>query len=241
MKKIIILTGGSKGIGRAAAITLGRSHTVILISRNKDGLEESVRLVKESGGEAEYHVCDITDEEAVRVTIESVLAKYGKIDVLVNNAGVGIFKRVDKFTAAEFDLMYRVNMLGVFFCCKYTVPGMIKNRRGQIINISSVAGLNGFSGGSAYASSKFALMGFTESIREDLKKYGIAVSAICPGGVNTSFGDKDVQKMIKRKDYLLEPEDVAHSIEYLVNESETANTKLIELKPRCREDCREVD
>lgn len=236
-QKVVFITGASKGIGKAIAERLGRApgeYRLALFARGKEKLEGIV-----SGLKAESMVVagDVTREEDVREAVEAVVARFGRIDVLINNAGIGTFKRVDEFSLAEFEEVQRVNVTGPFLCTKYVVPRLIEQKSGQIINISSVAGLNGFKGGAAYAASKFALNGFTESLREDVKQYGVAVTAVCPGSVATGFGGYD-EEARRKQDYALEADDVARTVEYLVSESETANAKLIELKPRRRMDTR---
>ncbi len=236
MKKVIIITGASKGIGKAIALKLYKNHSLTLFARSKDKLNELSQLITEQGGKCITIAGDVTNEKDVARAINETVKNFGSIDVLINNAGIGLYKRVDEFSKEEFQEVLDINVLGPFLMTKYAVPHMISNKQGQIINISSVAGLNGFKQGSAYSASKFALNGFTESIREDLKDYGIAVTAVCPGGVRTEFGGDNPEKA--DRPFLLEADDVAHSIEYLVNESETANTKLIELKPRKRKEKR---
>jgi short-subunit dehydrogenase len=233
VKKNILITGASRGIGRAIAQRLGKSHNVAVFARDASALQS---LQKEIPG------CivlpgDITREEDVKSSVESAQKAFGRIDVLVNNAGIGTFKRADQFSLEEFRAIYQVNVEGTFLFTKYVLPAMIQNKAGQIINISSVAGLNGFKGGSAYAASKFAVNGFTESLREDVKEFGIAVSAVCPGSVATDFGGGSAAALLA-KDYAMTPDDVAATVEYLVNESETVNAKLIELKPRRRREFR---
>ena len=230
--KVIIITGASKGIGKAIALQLAVKNKLVLISRTTSELEELQQQIKAQGGESLIFSVDITNEMNVKSAISETLTKYGTIDVLINNAGIGLFRRVDQFSLDEFKHVQEVNLIGTFLLTKYTVPTLIKNKRGQIINIASVAGLNGFKSGTAYAASKFAMVGFTESLREDLKDFGIAVTVVCPGGVRTEFGGSNPDKM--DRDFLLEPEDVAKTVQYLVNESETSNAKLIELKPRKR-------
>ena len=235
-KKIILITGASRGIGRAIAENLV-DHKTIITGRKQADLQNLAKLIQDKGGETLPLVCDVTDENMVEECIKEATEHFGKIDVLINNAGIGKFKRVDEFTSKEFHEVYNTNMLGTFLFTKYVTPAMIKQKKGQIINIASVAGLNGFKGGTAYASSKFAMVGFTESLREDLKEFGIAVTAVCPGSVFTEFGGIDISKK-QNADYMLMPSDVARTIRYLIEESETANAKLIELKPRRKQEFR---
>ncbi len=235
-KKVAVITGASRGIGRAIAKILP-DFKLVLTARDEEALQETAKLAGVSTEDCLIFPADITDEQKVKELAEKALSRFGKIDVLINNAGIGTFKRVDEFTSDEFNRVYQVNMFGAFLTTKYITPGMIHRREGQIINIASVAGLNGFSGGTAYASSKFALVGFTESLREDVKKYGVAVTALCPGSVRTEFGGMELSRK-DQSDYLLMPEDVARTVRYLVDESDTANAKLIELKPRRKREAR---
>ena len=236
MPKVIFITGASKGIGKLTALTLSKNNIVVLFARSEDKLKELESSIKNSGSTCLVITGDVTKEEDVANAIKKTIEKYSRIDVLINNAGIGIYKRIDNLTYSEFKEVMEINMFGVFLTTKYVVPNMISRKQGQIINISSVAGLNGFKEGTAYSASKFALNGFTESLREDVKEFGIAVTVICPGGVRTEFGGGNPDKMTR--DFLLEPDDVVHTINYLIEESETANTKLIELKPRKRKDRR---
>lgn len=236
-EKVVFLTGASRGIGRAAALLLSRHHPVALLARDKAALEDLEKEIKAHGGRCLILPCDVTAEFNVAQAVDRVLKEFGRIDVLINNAGIGMFQRADKFSSADFETLFKVNVYGMFYCTKYVVPSMIEKKKGLIVNISSVAGLGGFKSGSAYSATKFAVNGFTESLREDVKEFGIAVSVVCPGGVNTGFGGGSSTSRPGR-DFLLEPEDVAKTLEYLVNESETANTKMIELKPRRRPEFR---
>jgi len=234
-KKVVIITGASKGIGRAIAENLS-DYAVVLASRNETAILNLASGIKKQGGEAFPVRCDVTIESNVQMCIDKTIDKYGHIDVLVNNAGMGIFKRVDEFTSEEFLEVQKVNMLGTFLFTKYVTPHLITQKKGQIINIASVAGLNGFKTGTAYAASKFAMVGFTESLREDLKEFGIAVTSLCPGSVLTDFGGANHDN--NESEYVLMPEDVARTVKYLIEESETANAKMIELKPRRRREYR---
>ena len=236
MTKTIFITGASKGIGRAIALKLAKSNAIVIFARTESKLKEVEKLILEKGGKCLCIVGDVTNEKDVSNAIKKTIENFGSIDVLINNAGIGLYKRIDEFTVDEFRKVLEINVIGPFLMTKYISPYMIDQKHGQIINISSVAGINGFKQGTAYSSSKFALNGFTESLREDLKEFGIAVTAVCPGGVRTEFGGGNAEKT--QRPFLLEPEDVAHTIEYLINESETSNTKLLELKPRKRKEQR---
>ena len=235
-RKVIVLTGASKGIGKAIAEKEGQRHHLSLFSRSESEMK-SILQSQDPALKSIYTVGDIKKEDDIRLCVEKTLQTFVRIDVLINNAWIGIFKLVDQFTYEEFDEIQKVNVYGSFLFTKYSLPNMIENKSGYIINISSVAGLNGFKTGTAYSASKFALNGFTESLREDVKQYGIGVCSICPGGVKTEFGGKGLEKF-QGNDFLLEPEDVARTVSYLIDESETSNTKLIELKPRRRKEYR---
>ncbi|MHA2497123.1 MAG: SDR family oxidoreductase, partial [Candidatus Hodarchaeales archaeon] len=199
--KVAIVTGASIGIGRAIALAFAsRGMKVVLAARNEDNLQALAEQIRSDGGEALVCVTDITKEEQVRNLIETTVKQYGTIDVLVNNAGVGRFKLIQDFSLEDYDFMFDVNVKGLFLCTKYTVPHLLEkdeSSRGKIINIASIAGKTGFKYGTLYSATKFAVVGFTWSLREDLKEKGIAVSAICPGGVNTDFGDAPKSEYIE--------------------------------------------
>lgn len=228
--RVAIITGASRGIGKAISIKLvKRGMKVVLAARN----ERQLLLVKDEidklkKGEAFIIPTDVTKEDDVRYLVKKTLAKFGVIDILINNAGIGIFKRADEFELKDFNQIFDVNVKGVFLLTKYVVPHMIRQKLGQIINISSIAGKNGFKSGTLYAASKHAVMGYTWSLREDVKEYGIKVTVICPGSVLTNFGGKKPNKV----EWSMDPEDVAHACDYLVSESENVNTAEIIIKPR---------
>ena len=184
----IIITGASKGIGRAIALRLAAGNHLVLTGRNGVQLESLATEVKQKGGSFEVHIVDLTRKEELEKFTEKVKQNNTTIDVLINNAGVGYFNRIDKFDDEEFDTIMKLNVYAPYYLCRAFAPVFISQKHGQVINISSVAGLNGFKSGTAYAASKHALNGFTESLREDLKEFGVAVTALCPGSVRTEFG-----------------------------------------------------
>ncbi len=228
--KVAIITGASKGIGRAISHKLAALNmNLMLVSRDLSLLEK----VKEeiSGlGTGEIHILsiDLTKETEIRTLVDKTLAQYGHIDILVNNAGVGKFKRIDEFTIDDYNFIFDLNVKGLFLLTKYIVPHLIAQQSGHIINVSSIAGKNGFKSGSLYSASKHAVQGFTWSLREDIKEFGIKVTAVCPGSVVTGFGGKEVDYV----EWSLEPEDIAHAVGFLVTESDSVNTAEIIIKPR---------
>lgn len=233
-EKVVLVTGATRGIGHAIAENLAGSYPLIITGRSADNLNALKKKLNDAGGKVEALPADLTSPEDRKSLVEGAIRLMGRIDCLINNAGMGIFGRADEIKEEDFRYVMELNLLAPYLLTQAVLPDMVARKSGQIINISSVAGLNGFKGGGAYAASKFALNGFTESLREDVKEFGIAVTAVCPGGVRTEFGGNPASV----RDFVLEPEDVAHTIRYLVDESETANTKLIELKPRRRTEYR---
>jgi short-subunit dehydrogenase len=228
--KTAIITGASKGIGRAISLKFAANNiNLVLASRDETLLKQLQDQIEEKYKIKSLIIpTDVTNEDQVKKLVQETLDQFGKIDILVNNAGVGRFKRADEFTLEDYDHMFDVNVKGVFLVCKYVVPHMITRESGQIINIASIAGKNGFKTGTLYAASKHAVVGYTWSLREDLKEYKIKVSVVCPGSVVTSFGGKKPEKV----EWSMEPEDVAHACYYLASESDYVNTAEIIIKPR---------
>ena len=155
MSKIIFITGASKGIGRSIALNLSMDNIVILFARSEEKLHELETTIKNQGGSCFCIVGDVTKAQDVSNAIANTIDRYSKIDALINNAGIGIYKRIENLSFTEFKMVLETNLLGVLLATRYTKPHMISRKQAQIINISSVAGLNGFKEGTAYASSKF--------------------------------------------------------------------------------------
>ncbi|UCG02160.1 MAG: SDR family oxidoreductase [Candidatus Heimdallarchaeota archaeon] len=228
--KTAIITGASKGIGKAISLNFAANNIdVVLAARNKTQLKQLQDEIEENYQVKSLIVpTDVTDEIQVKTLVQKTLDQFGKIDILINNAGVGRFKRADEFTLDDYNYMFDINVKGVFLVTKYVVPHMVARESGQIINIASIAGKNGFKTGTLYAASKHAVVGYTWSLREDLKEYKIKVSVVCPGSVVTEFGGKKPDKV----EWSMEPEDVAFACYYLASESDYVNTAEIIIKPR---------
>lgn len=184
--KIAVVTGAAGGIGWGIAIRLREAgFYVVILDANQEALKEALDMV-EGGGIGGY-VCDVTQEEMVRESIDKVLGDFGRIDVLVNNAGLQYVALIEDFDSGQFRHLVDVMLTGAFFTTKYVVPHMKSHKQGRIINISSINGLIGFAGKSAYNSAKHGLLGLTKVTALEVAEYDITVNAVCPGYVDTDL------------------------------------------------------
>lgn len=186
--KTAVVTGAGRGIGKAIALSLAqRGMNLVVASRTSGELEAVCAEIRDGGGEALPVRCDVASETDVTHLVDSAMRRYGTIDVLVNNAGVGFFSAVKDLRPADFDTMWSVNMRGAFLCSKAVLPHMIASSSGDIVNIASLAGRNAFVNGAGYAATKWALIGFSRCLMLEVRKHNIRVVTICPGSVDTSF------------------------------------------------------
>jgi len=224
--KSAIVTGGTKGIGRAiAAALLFEGLSVCITSRHQAEIDQAVG---ELGGEATGFVCDVRDYDQVRALIDHTLEKQGALDVLVNNAGIGVFELVEETSPEDFRAVLETNLFGVFHCCHAAIPVMKKGGGGYIINISSLAGANPHPRMAAYNASKFGLNGFSEALMQEVRHDNIKVSYIMPGSVNTEFGG---DAPTAEKSWQLTPQDVAEVVVDLLNHDNRALSSRIEIRP----------
>ena len=225
---VALLTGGSRGIGRAIALRLAAlGADVAICGRDHRALAAVAGLLRQAGVRAFSEVTDVTSAADVTRLVERTETELGPISILVNNAGIGIFGPTHERSEEEWDRVLDTNLKSVFLVSRAVALSMIRRRTGHIINISSLAGKNAFAGGGIYCASKWGLQGLTACLAEDLRGYGIRVSAICPGSVATDFSphaNKDASKM-------LQPEDVAHAVEMLVTQGPQSFLSNIELRP----------
>lgn len=184
--QVILITGAGRGWGRGMAIALAREGAqVIAIARTAEQVEETVRLVSAEGGKIEGCAADVRDDEAMKELFSSIGKKYGRLDVLVNNAGILPRKHYEDFTFEEIENVININLRGEILGCKLAIPMMKKQPNGgSIINVSSVAGVVAKEDESAYCTAKFGLEGFSKSIALELKDANIAVNTISPGNLN---------------------------------------------------------
>ncbi len=194
--KVAVVTGASSGIGAAVATALaGEGVRMALLARRKDRLENLFEEIRRRGGDALACSVDVTDQAAVRAAMESVLGQWGRIDLLINNAGQGLVAPFEKTTAEELRALLEVNLVGVLTVTQAVLPAMLRARSGHIINVGSVAGRRGVPFRSAYSATKFGLVGLTECMRQDLKEDGIHVSLVYPIYTETEFHDVETKKV----------------------------------------------
>jgi NAD(P)-dependent dehydrogenase (short-subunit alcohol dehydrogenase family) len=214
-----LVTGSGRGIGKEIAVLLAaKGLNVIVCSRTQTEIDNVLREIKSlEGGNAMGKRCDVSIASDVNNLVEEVLKKYGRIDVLINNAGISYVKKLIDTTEKEWDQTLDINLKGPFLLCKASVPHMMKNNLGVIINVSSGAGKVGFEDISAYCASKFGLMGLTESLTWEVANYNIRVMTICPGEVATKMQENvDSSYYQSNKDNMIQPKTVAEKIVEMV-------------------------
>jgi NADP-dependent 3-hydroxy acid dehydrogenase YdfG len=212
--KVALITGASAGIGRAAALALaGEGARIALTARRRERLEEVAADVKKLGSEAVYVAGDAREEQTAKDIVARAMKAFGRIDILVANAGMGNYKNLVDTSAAEYDEMMDSNMKSSWLITRHTVPVMLKQRDGQILLVSSMAGVYGFAGEATYCATKFAQVGFAQGLDKELRPHGIKVGTINPGGVKTEFalGKGRTDEIIEKSGWL-EAEDVAQAI-----------------------------
>lgn len=186
--KIALITGASSGIGQRLAIDLAaKGATVVGCARSQASLQATLSEMRRVSPASATYVCDVSDFQQVRGMVQKVLSDFGRIDILINNAGVGTYGSFVESTADSLESVLRTNFLGAVYCVKEVLPSMIERRCGHIVNIASVAGKIGTPNMASYCASKFALIGLSESLYHELKPLGIHVSVICPGQVRTQM------------------------------------------------------
>ncbi|HSD63288.1 MAG TPA: SDR family NAD(P)-dependent oxidoreductase [Ignavibacteriaceae bacterium] len=227
-RELCIVTGASRGIGKEIAVRLAdEGYDIMLFGRDIEALKQTQSLVKEKGVKAEYFLGDVGDEIFVNTSVESILEKYGRVDVLINNAGLGIFKNVIDASLNDFKKQVNANLYGIFNFSRAVLNNMIERKSGTIINISSLAGKNVFAGGSMYSATKHAVRGFTGCLLQEVRKYNIKVAAICPGSVETEFHSSGSPVSPNK----LMPEDVAETVMLIIKLPQRALASEIDLRP----------
>lgn len=208
--KTAIITGAGKGIGRALAIALAKEGVHLgLVARTAADLESLGQFVNEQYGvKAIAAVADISVQSEAEAAFAVLSQELGAVDILINNAGIAQFGNLLEMEPEQWKRIVDVNLMGTYHMLRAVLPGMIENSKGDIINISSTAGERGFATGSAYNASKFAVMGLTEAVLQEVRKHNIRVTALTPSTVNTDLAVNAGLK-IGEEDHMMQPEDVA--------------------------------
>jgi len=228
-QKIALVTGGGSGIGAAIATKLANMGAITIIcGRRRDPLQATARKISADGVQCEPAVCDVTEWNSVEALAARIQHNFGRVDVLVNNAGVASFGGpLHTMDPTKWDAIFNTNLRGVFYMLRAFVPLMISGGGGHIVNISSLAGKNALPNAAAYGASKWGLNGLSYSVAEELRGHNIRVSVICPGSTHTEFSPHSGMNAQK----MLQGEDVAHVVGMLVTQSPQSFASEVLLRP----------
>ncbi|MBS1914741.1 MAG: SDR family oxidoreductase [Bacteroidetes bacterium] len=228
--KVALVTGGSYGIGRATAIAFAqRGAKVVIADYKEDKNNETLRGIRDAGSEGIFVQCDVSKSNEVKGLIDKCIATFGQLDFAFNNAGVeGTQGTTHECTEENWDKTISINLKGAWLCMKMEIPEMIKKGKGVIVNCSSVAGLNGFTGLPAYVASKHGVVGITKTAALEYAKQGIRVNAVCPGVIHTAMidriagGSADAEKQFTAMEpvgRMGRPEEVAQAVVWLCSDA----------------------
>jgi 3-oxoacyl-[acyl-carrier protein] reductase len=231
MPDTALVTGATEGIGRAIAFALGLAGWQVgVCARTAPKLESLLAELAAAGIRAAGRPCDVADPAQVEALVAHVTTALGPVDVLVNNAGVAVLKPFAELSLAEWDAMMATNVRSLYVVTRAVLPGMRERRRGAVVNISSLSGKRGFAGGTAYAASKHAVMGFSESLMLEVRRDGVRVITICPGSVDTKIIHE--QTVFEREAArILQPEDVAEVVLTALRLPARATLSELEIRP----------
>ncbi len=225
--RVALVTGGTRGIGRAIAERLLEAGAAVVIcGRQEAGVEQAVAEMS-AGGRVSGKACDVSSYEDVEQLFRFIDESQARLDVLVNNAGVGLFQPVDQIRPEEWRRVIETNLSGVFYCTREAAPRMRRQGGGYILNIGSLAGKNGMAGGAAYNSSKFGLIGLSEASMLDLRYDNIRVSCLMPGSVATEFGGAAAAQGA----WKIQAGDIADTVLHLLGLPEGTLASRVEIRP----------
>ena len=225
-----IVTGGTKGIGRAITEALLREGvSVCVAARHHAEIDKTIKELNQGDEDrAIGFVCDVRDYDQVKKLIDYTVKELGGLDILINNAGIGIFQKVEDTKPEDFRAVLETNVFGVFHCCHEAIPQMKRRGGGYIINISSLAGVNAHPQMAAYNASKFGLNGFSEALMQEVRHDNIKVSYLMPGSVNTEFGGDSPSD---EKNWQLTPQDIARVVIDLLHHDDRSLPSRVEIRP----------
>ncbi len=229
--KVAIVTGASKGIGRASAIGLAaEGAAVVAVARSGDKLEALRGEIEAAGGRCAPVVGDVAQKATAEETLDVTLGRFGRVDVLLNNAGIGSYADFLDYSVEDYDAIMNTNMRSTFLFTKAVVPTMKAQGSGLILQVSSQAGIRGFTREAVYCATKHAQVGFTQALRLELQPFGIKVAVICPAGVKTEFaiGHGRTPEFVASSGFL-DAEDVADAVVFAATQRPNARMTQINL------------
>ena len=230
--KVVLITGASSGVGRAAALAFAAAGAKLVVTaRRIERLQALCAEIHATGSRAVFHAGEAQEERTAIAAIELAKSRFGRLDILVNNAGAGNYKDLIDTSAAEYDELMDVNMRSGFVFSRQAAPLMIAQRSGTILFVSSIAGLQGYPGEAVYCATKFAQVGFAQALDAELRRHGIKVGVLCPGGIKTEFAlGKGRTEQSIRDGHMMEATDVAAAILYAC--SQPANVRIPQMTIR---------
>jgi len=214
MKPIAIITGSSTGLGRSLAIQLSSQYFIYLISRNKNKLIQTKKIIDNKNNECDIIVADVSKKESVDIINKSIKNK-NDIALLINNAGIGVFKNISETSINDWDNTLNTNLRGSFLMTKLIIDNFKSKKSGKIVFVSSIAGLQPFSNSTAYVSSKYGLRGFASALREEVRDFNVKVMTVFPGAIDTPIWDN--KNMGKFRSDMMNVDDVSSSIIHAIN------------------------
>jgi 3-oxoacyl-[acyl-carrier protein] reductase len=228
LQRVVVITGGSKGIGRSIALKFAEENPIILIAHydpDESASDETLSMLEEKGIKCESFKIDVSSKSAVEEFFDNVLEKYGRVDTLINNAGITRDSLLMRMSEKDWDMVLNINLKSIFNCTQTIIRSMMKNRKGSIVNIASVSGQIGVAGQANYSASKAGIMGFTKAVAREVAPRGITVNAVAPGFIQTEMTDALPEKVIES--YLQQiplarlgtTQDVAETVYWLCSES----------------------
>jgi len=229
--KVALLTGASSGLGKGFALALAAAGAkVFLVARREEKLREVVQEITQAGGEAAYHVVDLRSVPALYDLVDVLLSRFKRLDILVNNAGLGFRAPLLETRRSEIAEMLETNLSSAIYMTQASLHALLKSAPSDIVNISSVGGLEGFAEGTVYCAAKAGLVGFTRALAAELKPANIRVTAICPGSVETDFFDR-FRPTLDRP-HMLRIEDVVRSLLYVLTSPSNVLHGEVVVRPR---------
>jgi acetoacetyl-CoA reductase len=234
---VVVVTGASRGLGSAIAEELGRGGAKVVVnySRSKEPAEELVKQISANGGEAIAVQADVSDPEQAQSLIDQTIEEFGRIDVLVNNAGINIDRTLRKLEVEDWDKVIQVDLNSAFYTVHAALPHMMEQGGGKIINMSSFVGEAGNIGQANYSAAKAGLLGFTKTAAKELARYGITVNSICPGFIETdmvaSIPEEPKQKLLKTIPLgrFGQPQEIARAVRYLIEDGDYVTGQALDI------------